>query len=254
MSTDEKKYRLTDEMQKTDYYSLFRIEALRDFADVKKGDLGGFIEKDRNLAHEGNCWVYDNARVYDRAEVSNDAQVRENAIVAGRARIMENAVITGFAHIWGNTRIRGNSTIMEFACVHNHAIVDGDATVYGKALVYHDAEVKGQARIFGYAKVTDCSRAEGTSIVAGRAHLFGYSYVSKGKYYGAPTDDPLVCIGPFSDRSGLQVWLTLEKQSGQINSAYFKGNLDEFEVYACEKLNIDVFAVSSFLKSFMKWK
>ncbi len=254
MSTDEKKYRLTDEMQTIRDYTLFRIEALRDFADVKKGDLGGFIEKERNLAHEGNCWVYGNARVYDRAEVSNEAQIMGNATVSGRARVYENAIVTESANVWGNTRIRGRAIVSGEAMVHNHAIVNGDATVYGKALVYHDAEVKGQARIFGYAKVTDCSRVEGTSVVAGRAHLFGYSHVSKGEYYGTPTDDPLVCIGPFSDKSGVQIWVTLEKQSGQINSAYFSGNLDEFEVWAAGNLNIDVFAISSFLKSFMTWK
>lgn len=29
----------------------FRIKAIRSFGDVKKGDLGGLIEKDSNLSH-----------------------------------------------------------------------------------------------------------------------------------------------------------------------------------------------------------
>ena len=252
--TEEKKYRLTDEMQKIRDYTLFRIEALRDFADVKKGDLGGFIEKERNLAHEGNCWIYDNACAYDRAEVIDDAQLRDHVTASGRSRISASAIATEFVTIYGNTRIRGNSFLAGESIVHNHAIVDQNAMIYGKAMLLDHSEAKGHCRIYGYGKLADRTRAEGSSHVAGDAHLSGYTHVSTQKYFGGPAEDPCICIGPFSDKSGVQIWVTLEKQSGQLNSAYFKGNLDEFEVYACEKLNIDVFAVSSFLKSFMKWK
>lgn len=44
--------------------TLYQIEALKDFSDVKSGDLGGWIEKESNLSQEGNCWVSGNAMVY----------------------------------------------------------------------------------------------------------------------------------------------------------------------------------------------
>ena len=34
---------------------LFRIKATRDFGGVKKGELGGYIEKEENLSHQGNA-------------------------------------------------------------------------------------------------------------------------------------------------------------------------------------------------------
>ena len=43
--------------------SLFRIVALKDFSNVKKGDLGGLIEKEGNLDQQGNCWVYGDAKI-----------------------------------------------------------------------------------------------------------------------------------------------------------------------------------------------
>lgn len=43
---------------------LYRIQALKKFAIVKAGDKGGFIEKESNLSQDGNCWIYDNAKVY----------------------------------------------------------------------------------------------------------------------------------------------------------------------------------------------
>lgn len=38
--------------------TLYRIKALRDFGNVKKGDLGGYVEKEENLSHNGSAWVY----------------------------------------------------------------------------------------------------------------------------------------------------------------------------------------------------
>ena len=44
---DEKKYKLTNETITFLGKVLRRIEALKDFADVKKGDKGGFIESEK---------------------------------------------------------------------------------------------------------------------------------------------------------------------------------------------------------------
>ena len=62
---------------------LFRIKAITDFGDVKKGELGGYIEKEENLSHHGNAWVSDDARVSGDAWVSGDAEVSGNARVSG---------------------------------------------------------------------------------------------------------------------------------------------------------------------------
>ena len=53
-----KKYCFTGEEKRARDAVLRRIKALRSFGDVKEGDLGGWIEKESNLSHEGNCWVY----------------------------------------------------------------------------------------------------------------------------------------------------------------------------------------------------
>ncbi|WP_375652355.1 MULTISPECIES: hypothetical protein [unclassified Bartonella] len=80
----KKKYELTDETIKVDRITLCRIRALKDFGDVKKGDLGGWVESERNLSHDNNCWIGGEAWVYDDAEVYNNAKVGGNAIVAGK--------------------------------------------------------------------------------------------------------------------------------------------------------------------------
>ena len=77
-----KKYELLkDDTKITLGRTLYRIKALRDFGDVIKGDLGGYIESENNLSHCGNDMVYDNAMVYGNAEVCGNAEVRGDAEV-----------------------------------------------------------------------------------------------------------------------------------------------------------------------------
>ena len=64
--------------------------ALRSFGDVEEGDIGGFIESEKNLSHEGNCWVYENARVFGNAFVSGNTHLTEDAPTSDAAKILEN--------------------------------------------------------------------------------------------------------------------------------------------------------------------
>ena len=68
------------------------IIALRDFGEVKKGDLGGFIEKESNLAHDWNCWIY------------NDAVVRGEAKVHGNAEVEKKSDYIVFKNWWSSGR------------------------------------------------------------------------------------------------------------------------------------------------------
>lgn len=74
-----KKYDFTGETLKWYGRTLKRIRALKDFRGVKAGDIGGWIEKEENLSHEGDCWVYDKAKVYGRAEVYGEAEIKSTS-------------------------------------------------------------------------------------------------------------------------------------------------------------------------------
>ena len=98
----EKKYKLTDETIEVEGKTLYRIEALKDFCEIKKGDKGGFIESEDNLSHEGNAWVYDNACVYGTACVYDDARVCGNSRVYGTTRVTDDACVCGNARVYDN--------------------------------------------------------------------------------------------------------------------------------------------------------
>ena len=147
--TTMKKYKLTP----TKKEGIFQIEALEDFGDVKKGDLGGWVESEKNLSHEGECWVYGNARVYGNAHVFENAKVYGNAHVFENARVYGNAEVHGSAWAYGSAWVYGNAKVFENAKVYGNAWVYGSAWVYGNARVYGSAEVYGSARVYENAKV-----------------------------------------------------------------------------------------------------
>jgi len=93
-----KKFELTSETKVYLGRKLFRIKSLLSFSFVKEGDLGGWIEKEDNLSHDGDAWVFGNAQVSGNAQVFGDAWVFGNAQVSGNAK-KTPIVITGFPHI-----------------------------------------------------------------------------------------------------------------------------------------------------------
>ena len=91
-----KKYELTDETMTVDGVTYHRIRACKDFDvqgyHVKAGDLGGYVESERNIDQDGNAWVDNNAMVV------GNARVRDDAMVVGNARVRDDAVVGGNAH------------------------------------------------------------------------------------------------------------------------------------------------------------
>ena len=86
-----KKYEFTGETKEIRLLfrtaTLHRIRATVAFGIVEVGDLGGWIEKEENLSHEGKAWVWGNAEVCGDAKVCGDAEVWGNAKVCGDAEV-----------------------------------------------------------------------------------------------------------------------------------------------------------------------
>jgi len=102
-------------------HKLYRIRALKDFSDVKAGDLGGFVQSEKNLSQTGNCWIYDNARVYDDAYVYNHAKIMDVAWVYGNAEVYDQATVINTARVYGNARIYGKAEISGECSIYENA-------------------------------------------------------------------------------------------------------------------------------------
>lgn len=117
-----KKYELTEETRvESDGITLHPIRALRDFRNVKAGELGDWVQSEKNLSQEGKAWVRRNARVTDDARVSGDALVYGNAWVADGAKITERASVSGHAMVFGYAKMSGETKAFREARVFGNA-------------------------------------------------------------------------------------------------------------------------------------
>ena len=135
-----KKYELTSETKVINGVELHRIKALKSFGNIKKGELGGWIESEKNLSQDGDAWVFDNAKVRRNATIRGDAWVFDNAEVSGNAIVSENAAVSENATVSENAIVSGNATVSGDATVEDKAKVRGNATVSGNAKVSRDAD------------------------------------------------------------------------------------------------------------------
>lgn len=168
----EKKYKLTNLTTTPNPYDeiiLYRIEALRDFGDVKKGDLGGFIESEENLSHHGNCWIYNDAMVYEKARVCDNAKVCDRAEIRGCALVQSGSMVYGDAVVLDFTRINDNATVFDFSEVSENAVIGGKAKIYGSASVCGNSAVLEHAEVLGNAVVN------GPAVIRGNAKVEGLS-------------------------------------------------------------------------------
>jgi len=155
------------ELIKEDGQDLLRIKYLIDIPrySIKAGDLGGLLESEDNLSHEGDCVVLGNAKVFG------------TAWVYGNARVSENTMVYENASVYGNARVSGSAKVYESAWVFGNALVYGNAKVYESAWVFGNARVFGYARVYGNAKVSNNSKirySNVTSTVIGIQGSKGY--------------------------------------------------------------------------------
>lgn len=94
-----KKYEFTGEVKNIDGKTLHRIRAVRDIPEyeIKSGDMGGWLETEKNLSQNGAAWVTDSAVVMDAACVTGDACVMDFVQVTGLSLVAGKALVTDSA-------------------------------------------------------------------------------------------------------------------------------------------------------------
>lgn len=202
------KFILTDETKVLCGRTLHRIKAVKDFCDVKAGDIGGWVEKEENLSQDGTCWVYDSACVFDSAKVYGCAMIQGAAKVYGSARVCDSASVYGNANVcesswvFGRARVCDVAHISGYACIYDSAVVSDMATVYDSARVYDSAKVCGSASIYSAARVR------------GEARIF--------------CNNDIIWISKIGSRYGTTTVFRNKDNGLTVSCGCFLGSLEEF--------------------------
>lgn len=194
-TTQTKKYEFTGETKKVGDITVRRIRLLVDIEydemsnrpKIKAGTVGGWIEREDNLSHEGRCFVADEACVYDHAVVKDDALVADHAqvfrfaVVNLQAFVTDHAIVCGFAVVTDHAGVCGNAIVNEYATVKDsaslsdHAVASGSCTVKNNASMRGYSRASGQASISGMAKLSDFANVTERARVTGSASMSGHA-------------------------------------------------------------------------------
>lgn len=175
-TTSNQKYEIT-EISHEKYPFLHRIRALRDVsAEVRAGDLGGFVESESNLSFEPDdtAWIFDDAIACNDAYVDKGAVLRGEAVVCGNAYISMGAVLSGHARAEDNAYIRG-------------AVLSTSARASGFSMILNDKDTMGVPILSGHCAVY--------GKVSGDVRLTGSALVISGEEIRNDTLDTLVISG-----------------------------------------------------------
>ena len=202
-----------------DLINLYRIKALRDFDNVRKGDLGGYIEKEENLSQEGNCWVYNNAKVYGNARVYCNAKIYGNAKIHGNAEVYGNANVYDDAEVYDDANVYDDAEVYYHACVFNCAKVCGIARVHGFAQVYGNARVYG-AIITDYAKIYGNAKVYVNAVIRCDCEISNDAMIQ--------LSDDYCAIVNFGSMPRYTTFFKCKDDNIKVNCGCFNGTLDEF--------------------------
>lgn len=81
------------------------------------GKIGGYIENENNLSHEGNCWVGEEAKVYGTGRVMKNAQVRQSA------QVFDGGVVTDDGFVNGRSIVCSGGKVCKKALVEHCGFV-----------------------------------------------------------------------------------------------------------------------------------
>ncbi len=252
----EKKYELTNETLKlSSGQILHRIRALKElgnFGNIKPGELGGFIEKEENLSHEGNCWVYHDSCIYGNAKVSGNAKVFYNVKIFENAQVYGDAQVYGFAQIYGNSKvydkayIDGKILIGDNACIYNNGLVSESARVLDNARVFENAHVCGFSTIRGSAKIYGDCHISGHSDICDAAMVYGNAimrgYMRADKHMKIYRSNQTISIGPIGNNIDILDFICLKNDINVQFGNVFNGTLNKFEKLLKSK-NLEIYNI-----------
>lgn len=198
---------------------------LKQIKRIKDGLIGGWIQDESNLSHEGDCFVYDNAMVFTEyvhvltdfiTSIEGDVKIMGNAKIRG-CKINGNVEISGDTYVCnselsGDIKIKdkaivGDSTIIGTVRIYDnayvHGFIKGNVKIFDNAKVYIrcGASIIGNVSIFENAKVEEYVEIEGNINIFGDSIVYGW-YDGYARIKGNVNIYDRACISPYGEVYG----------------------------------------------------
>ena len=174
-----RKYELTNISMEFGGRTLYRIRALKDFSDVKRGELGGWVSSENNLSQEGNCWIYDEAKCMDNARMYDDScmygysEMYDSSRMYGYSKMYDSSEMHDSSTMYGSSIMYGNSMMCGYSKMFDNTEMFDDSAMYEYSVMYGYSIMFGNSEMYGDSEMHDHSRMYGDSILKDEEKLYG---------------------------------------------------------------------------------
>ena len=128
---------------------LHRIRALKNFGDVKTGDIGGYVESKWNLSQEGNCWIYDNAKCVDNSQMYGNSQMYDNSQMYGNSQMYDNSRMYDRSCMFDNSKMYDNSRMYDNTMMFDNSRMYDNSRMFNNSIMYEEGVLKKDYSLYG---------------------------------------------------------------------------------------------------------
>ena len=184
---EKKKYEILIDKENTIEFKgriLHRIRALKNFNDVKTGDIGGFVESEWNLSQEGNCWIYDDAKSMDSAKCTDESQMYngscmyDNSRMLDNSRMYDNAMMYDNSKMFDNSKMYDNSRMYYYSKMCDNSRMCDYSRMYDNTIMYDNSEMYDYSEMCNNSKMYDNSKMYNNSTMYDNSSLHGNAKAS----------------------------------------------------------------------------
>ena len=165
---ENRKYEITDITIEFEERTLYRIRALKNFRNVKAGDLGGWVSGKHNLSQEGDCWIYDEAKCMDNARMYHNSAMYNNAVMCDFSEMHGCSEMHNYSAMLDNSRMYNCSAMYDNSRMYNDSKMYNNSRMFDNSAMYNNAVMLDNSKMFENSRMYRDSRLKNKEKLCGK--------------------------------------------------------------------------------------
>ena len=165
---ENRKYEMTNITMEFEERTLYRIRALKNFRNVKAGDLGGWVSGKHNLSQEGDCWIYDEAKCMDNARMYHNSVMYNNAVMCDFSEMHGCSEMHNYSAMLDNSRMYNCSAMYDNSRMYNDSKMYNNSRMFDNSAMYNNAVMLDNSKMFENSRMYRDSRLKNKEKLCGK--------------------------------------------------------------------------------------
>ena len=165
---ENRKYEMTNITMEFEERTLYRIRALKNFRNVKAGDLGGWVSGKHNLSQEGDCWIYDEAKCMDNARMYHNSAMYNNAVMCDFSEMHGCSEMHNYSAMLDNSRMYNCSAMYDNSRMYNDSKMYNNSRMFDNSAMYNNAVMLDNSKMFENSRMYRDSRLKNKEKLCGK--------------------------------------------------------------------------------------